>query len=165
MYRTVGFSAQHEMELIEIDLERLKPDAARRYQCVWMRFALGMKAPWIAKVLNLNPSTVRHIQSAFMREGAKTILGRGNWGGRRHQYMTLQEECAFLHNLPFPTTTADLRTIKQSFEKAIGKRVDASTIRRLLERHGWRKTICLCAAPAREGSSSDVPQACWPTAG
>ena len=101
MYRPIGFSAQHEMELLEIDHERLKPNAARRYQCVWMRFALGMKAPRIAEVLNLNPSTVRHIQSAFMREGAKAILGRGNWGGRRHQYMTLEEECAFLHNLPF----------------------------------------------------------------
>lgn len=165
MRRSMDFSARHEMELIGIDPERLRPDAVRRYQCVWMRFALGMKASQIAEVLGLNPSTVRHVHSAFMREGAKAILGRGNWGGRRHYYMTLEEECAFLHNLPTSTPADDLRTIKQAFEKAVGKRVEASTIRLLLERHAWRKTMGLCAVPKREGSSSETPRAYWPTAG
>jgi len=85
--------------------------------------------------------------------------------GCRHDYMTLEEEWAFLRNLSTSTPADDLRTIKQAFEKAVGKRVDASTIRRLLERHAWRKTMGLCAVPKLEGSSSEAPRAYWPTAG
>jgi hypothetical protein len=65
-------------------------------------------------------------------------------GGRRHQYLTLEEEAQFL--APFfaraeeglITTTAE---IWRAFETHVGHEVDDSTIYRLLDRHGWRKLM------------------------
>jgi hypothetical protein len=113
----------------------------------------------------LNPSTVRHIHSAFLREGAKAILGLGNRGGRRRQNMTVEEECAFLHNHAASAYAMDIRSLQHAYEKQVGKRVDASTVRHLLKRHGWRKTMGLSGAATREGGSSGISHACWPIAG
>lgn len=162
MYRAMEFSGQHIAVLTGIQQECLKPEAARRYKCVWMRFALGMTASHIAEILRLNPCTVRHIHSAFLREGAKAILGRGNRGGRRRENMTIEEECAFLHNNA--ACAMDRRSLQRAYEEQVGKRVDASTIRHLLKRHGWRKTMGLSGAAMREGDPSATAQVCWPTA-
>jgi hypothetical protein len=165
MSGTIHNPTQLLKELEGIELERLAPEAVRRFRCVWMRFALGMPAPRIAESLHLNPSTVRHVHSAFMREGAKAILGRGNRGGRRRQNMTIEEECAFLHNHAAFAYAMDIRSLQHAYEKRVGKRVDASTIRSLLKRHGWRKTMGLSGTASREGNASAAGHACWSIAG
>jgi len=65
-------------------------------------------------------------------------------GGRRHQYLTLEPEQDFL--APFfdqarAGTIATAAQVKQAFEARVGTEVDESTIRRLLDRHGWRKLV------------------------
>lgn len=145
--------------------DRLRPEAVKRYQCVWMRLALGLPAPRIAETLKLNPSTVRHIHSAFFRDGAAAILGRGNRGGRRRALMTLEQECAFLHSLASGSLRLEIRTVAEALGKALGKGVDASTVRSLLRRHGWRKTMGLVGTWSREDVSHDASHACWSMAG
>ena len=65
-------------------------------------------------------------------------------GGRRHQYLTWQEEQTFL--APFFTQAecgeiATVAQIQQAFEERVGHEVDDSTIYRLLNRHSWRKLM------------------------
>src|SRR2546426_8936418 len=81
--------------------------------------------------------------STYNRLGVVGVETPGK-GGRRHQYLTLEEEAQFL--APFfaraeageLTTTAE---IWRAFEAGVGHHVDDSTIYRLLDRHGWRKLM------------------------
>jgi transposase len=81
-------------------------------------------------------STYNHLGVAAVETAGK--------GGRRRQYLTLEEEKAFL--TPFfeqaqAGLIAIVAEIWQAFEKRVGHHVDNSTIYRLLNRHGWRKLL------------------------
>jgi transposase len=86
---------------------------------------------------------VHDVISTYNRLGAAAVVTAGK-GGRRHQYLTLEEEAQFL--APFfaraeqglLTTTAE---IWRAFESRVGHHVDDSTMYRLLNRHGWRKLL------------------------
>jgi len=65
-------------------------------------------------------------------------------GGRRRQYVSWEDEQAFL--APFFTRAergeiATAGEIKRAFEAQLGHEVHKSTISRLLHRHGWRKPM------------------------
>ena len=65
-------------------------------------------------------------------------------GGRRHEYLTLQEEKEFLAPFFAQAHNGEIATVAQiqrAFEAKIGHEVDDSTIYRLLARHGWRKLM------------------------
>jgi hypothetical protein len=65
-------------------------------------------------------------------------------GGRRHQYLTWQEEEQFLAPFFAQAKTGEIATVAQiqhTFEERFGHEVDDSTIYRLLNRHGWRKLM------------------------
>jgi hypothetical protein len=65
-------------------------------------------------------------------------------GGRRHQYLTLQEEQQFLAPFFAQAERGEIATVQElqrAFEAKVGHEVDDSTISRLLDRHGWRKLM------------------------
>jgi len=122
---------------------RWTPEAFRRFQCVWLAERLQLPALEIAAALGLHISTVRRIQADFAREGVQAILGRGNRGGRRNQCLSPEEEAAFLRGHPElfgRTGAADVGALKAAFELRVGRRVHKTTIYRLLERHGRRRS-------------------------
>ena len=51
-------------------------DQLRGAQCVWMRLCLGMNAFQIGKAVGWSVWSVRGVQSAYRRKGAKTFEGR-----------------------------------------------------------------------------------------
>ena len=127
-------------ELDQIVEERWKLEAFRRFQCIWLSRVAHLTARSIAEALCLNISTVRRIHAAFRRDGRVAIEGRGNRGGRRKGHLTLKEEAAFLDTFAEQSTDGRIHTInalKKAYESRIGKRVNKTTIYRLLERHGW----------------------------
>ena len=85
----------------------------------------------------------KRLISTYNRLGVAAVETPGK-GGRRHQYLTRQEEEQFL--TPFFARAeageiATVREIWQAFEARVGEKVDDSTIYRLLDRHGWRKLM------------------------
>ena len=101
------------------------------------------KAEEIAKHCGVSKATVHQVISSYNRLGAAAVLTAGK-GGRHHEYLSEEEERAFL--APFFTRAeqGELATageIKQAFETRLGHRVPKSTIYRLLDRHNWRKII------------------------
>jgi transposase len=65
-------------------------------------------------------------------------------GGRRHEYLTIEEERELLQPLFERAEKGEIATtaqIKHLFEERVGHEVDESTIYRLLERHEWRKLV------------------------
>jgi transposase len=86
---------------------------------------------------------VHQVISTYNRLGIAAVETPGK-GGRRHQYLTLEEERAFLAPFFSRAQKGEIATageIKHAFEAHIGHEVDESTIYRLLKRHGWHKPV------------------------
>ena len=96
-----------------------------------------------AKHCGVSTATVHQLISAYNRHGVEAVETPGK-GGRRHQYLTLEQEQDFLAPLfdqARAGTIATAAQVKQAFEARVGQDVDESTVRRLLDRHGWRKLV------------------------
>lgn len=135
---------RRSQELERFAESRWPPEVFRRFQCVWLSEVMELDSQSIANALTLHVSTVRRIRAEFLREGVRAIDGKGNRGGRRNHYLTLQEEADFLR----ANATAGMRELKEAFEAHVGVVVHKTTIYRLLERHGAR------AVPRRSGRSA-----------
>ena len=125
--------------------ERLKKAKGRpefqRIQCVLIRATLGSTASEIARLLGWSTATVHIIHSRWAKEG-DAIFDLKPRGGRRNQYLTPEEEEAFLR--PFLSKAGaggllNATDIKAAFEARVGKTVAKTTIYRMLDRCGWRK--------------------------
>lgn len=127
--------------------ERLKRAGSRseyqRIQCVLIRATLGSSAAEIAQLLGWSTATVHVMHSRWAREG-EAIFEVGRRGGRRHQYLTREQETALL--APFVERAEAggmlaVADIQQAYQERTGRSVARSTVYRLLERHGWRKVV------------------------
>lgn len=142
MGKATAFSAARVRELESSARERWSKEAFLRFQCIWLRHALGLSAPDIAQALQLSVSSVRRIHAEFIKSGLPAIEGKGNRGGRRREYMSLEEEAAFLRGHARQSKDGKIRNVtqlKRDYEAHIGHAVHKTTIYRLLDRHGWRK--------------------------
>jgi transposase len=136
------FTAARVRELEDSVDERWSREAFLRFQCVWLRHALALSAPEIARALCISVSTVRRIHAEFIKTGRPAIEGKGNRGGRRRGLMTLTEEAAFLREHGRRSKDGKIRNVtelKREYEIRVGRTVHKTTIYRLLDRHGWRK--------------------------
>lgn len=125
--------------------ERLKKAKGRpefqRIQCVLIRATLGSTAAEIAHLLGWSTATVHVIHSRWAKEG-DAIFDLKAKGGRRNQYLTVEEEAAFLQ--PFLAKAEaggilNILEIKAAFEAKAGRPVAKTTVYRLLKRWNWRK--------------------------
>jgi transposase len=113
----------------------------QRVQCLWLRAELGMNSTQIAAAVGFTKGTVRVIQHMYFAEGETVLVGEGR-GGRRHQYLTPEEEDDLLKGFFDAARDGGVliaSEIKSAYEKEVGRTVNKSTIYRMLERHGWRK--------------------------
>lgn len=132
---------------IEEVKSRLKTDprpwCRQRWLIIYNALVEPRKAEEIARHCGVSKATVHDVISTYNRLGVAAVETAGK-GGRRRQYLTLEEEKAFL--APFfeqaqAGLIATVAEIWQAFEKRVGHHVDNSTIYRLLNRHGWRKLL------------------------
>jgi transposase len=97
----------------------------------------------IARHCGVSKATVHAVISRDTRLGVAAIETKGQ-GGRRRQYLTLEEEKAFLAPFFAQAECGQIATVGQiwrAFEQRVRHNVDDSTIYRLLHRHGWRKVM------------------------
>lgn len=127
--------------------ERLKQAGThaeyQRIQCVLIRATLGSTAAEIARLLGWSTATVHVIHSRWAKQG-DAIFDLRSRGGRRHQYLSVEQEQALL--APFVKRAEaggmlSVTEIQQAYQAQTGKQVAPSTIYRLLDRHGWRKVV------------------------
>jgi transposase len=100
---------------------------------------------------------VHHLISAYNRRGVEAVETVGK-GGRRNQYLTLEQEDAFLQPFLVRAARGELATaveVQQAFEAEAKQPVADSTISRLLARHGLR----LRGAPSRSARTPEHPPA------
>src|SRR6266571_8563633 len=144
MARVTRAAAHLTLEEVKI---RMRTDPRALYRQRWLiiynALAQPRKAEEIARHCGVSKATVHQVISTYNRFGVVAVETPGK-GGRRHQYLTRQEEEQFL--APFFARAeageiATVRQIWQAFETRVGHKVDDSTIYRLLDRHGWRKLM------------------------
>jgi transposase len=115
----------------------------QRWLIIYQALVDPREAEQIAKHCGVSTATVHQLISAYNRRGVAAVETPGK-GGRRNQYLTLEQEQQFL--APFFAqaqvgTLATAAQIKQAFEARVGQEVAETTIYRLLDRHGWRKLV------------------------
>jgi transposase len=120
-----------------------RPLYRQRWLIIYNALVEPRKAEEIARHCGVSKATVHQVISTYNRFGVAAVETPGK-GGRRHQYLTWEEEEQFL--APFFARAeageiATVREIWQDFEARVGEKVDDSTIYRLLDRHGWRKLM------------------------
>lgn len=108
-----------------------------------IRATLGFSAAEIARLIGWSTATVHAIHSRWAKEG-EAIFDLKPRGGRRHSYLTPEEEQDFLRpSLAKAGAGGVLNAmeIKAAFEARVGRPANKTTIYRLLERGGWRQVV------------------------
>lgn len=115
----------------------------QRWWIIYNALIAPRKAEEIAKHTGVSVTTVRRVISTYNRLGLAAIETPGT-GGRRHEYMTLEQERAFLHPFVARAESGEIATaeqIQQAFEAQVQHPVHITTIYRLLDRQSWRKLV------------------------
>ena len=133
----------------------------RRAQSILLPALLGATVLQTAQALGVGPATVSRLQATF-RDGLtqRDSAPKAKWGGRRNQWMSLDEEKQFLAPWLEKAENGMLvvaSPIREALAKHLGQPIKASVIYRMLERHDWRKV----APDTRHPKSDPAVQDAW----
>jgi transposase len=106
-----------------------------------------------AKVLGVGLATVVRMQKQIRNQVAGKAVAKESWGGRRRQHLTLQEEAEFLEPWIAKAEKGGVLVvppIHAALQDRLKRPVAASTVYRMLARHGWRKVEPDTCHPKRD---------------
>lgn len=121
----------------------VRPWVREHWWIIYNALVAPRKAEEIALHTGVSATTVHRVISNYNRLGPPALETPGK-GGRRHEYLSVQEEKEFLAPFFAQAESGEIATVAQiqpAFEARVGHEVDDSTIYRLLARHGWRKLM------------------------
>ena len=118
------------------------------------------KADEIALHTGVSATTVHRIIARYNRLGP-AVIEQSAKGGRHHEYLTLEQEQAFLQPFFARAERGEIATaeqIHQALEAEVQHEVHLDTIYRLLHRHGWRKLAPRARHPKANQEEQDAFQ-------
>ena len=126
----------------------------QRWMVIYTALLDPRPALQIATQLGVSRPFVSKVASRYKRFGPQGLETVGS-GGRRHAYLSKDEEAAVL--APFLERAAHgeivtAKVIRLAFEQHVGHEVDESTIYRLLARQQWRTVV-----PRPHHPEADLP--------
>ena len=132
----------------------------RRAQSILLPALLGATVLQTAQALGVGHATVSRLQAAF-RNGLtqRDPASKAEWGGRRNQWMSLDEEKQFLAPWLEKAENGMLvvaSPIREALAKQLGQPSKASVGYRLLARHDWRKVAPDTRHPKRAPAVQDA---------
>ncbi len=145
MGRKVAFSDEEIAEAKRMVSEATDVREIKQGISVVLSVELSLTNEKVAIALQSSPATVVRLHGRVRSCADKShpgADGKAAWGGRRHAYMTPEEEKEFLRPWAEKAEKGGVLVvppIHKAFEERIGRRVQPATIYRLLARHGWRK--------------------------
>ncbi len=116
-------------------------DELRMAQAVLIPGLLDLPDRITGQIVGRSRGTVVQLRKQF------SVLSQSkdrNWGGRRHGYMTFEQERDFLSRFLEKASDGGILVvseIKRDFEALVGHKVAKTTIYRMLDRHDWRTII------------------------
>jgi len=130
-------------------------------QAILLPALLGATLAQTAAALGVGHATVSRLRAAYQKQADTPDLGPARaWGGRRHAWLTWDEERAFLEpwlKLARAGSLLVVSPLRAALAARVGQPVKASLIYRLLARHGWRKV----APDTRHPKSNPAAQEDW----
>src|SRR5260370_12516960 len=116
------------------------------------------KADEIALHTGVSATTVHRIIARYNRLGP-TAIEQSAKGGRHHDYLTIEQEQAFLQPFFARAERGEIATveqIQQAFEAEVQHEVHVNSIYRLLHRHDWRKLTPRALHPKAHQEEQDA---------
>jgi transposase len=130
---------------VEAVAERIRgekrPWVRQRWEISFQALAAPRHAEDIARTVGVSLSTVHRVMSMYKQGGVAAIETTGK-GGRRHQYLTLEQEHTFLKPFLERAARGEVATVGEiqcALEGQIGHKVNKGTLYRLLHRSGWQQ--------------------------
>jgi len=120
--------------------------------------ACGVTNAATGRMLGVGVATVVRIQKQIRDQVAGRTTDKGSWGGRRRQHLTVAEEASFLEPWIEKAEAGGVLVvppIHEALEQRLGHRVAASTVYRILARHGWRKVAPDTCHPKRDAAARE----------
>ena len=117
-----------------------RPWCRQRWLIIYSALIEPRKAEEIANHCGVARQTVHQVISTYNRFGVEAVETPGR-GGRRREYLSLEEEKQFLAPFFARAQVGEIATVAEvwrAFEVRICHEVNKSVIYRLLNRHGWR---------------------------
>ncbi len=153
-----------DMRLVEhakrLAAQATTTDDLRCAQAVLLPALLDATLEQTAAVLGVGRATVGRYQAKTRRRLTHPAELEPQWGGRRREAMSVEEECEFLQ--PWVELSADggmlvVGPLRAALAQRLGRSVTHSVVYRLLARHGWRKV----APDTRHPKSDPLEQERW----
>lgn len=121
------------------------PKDTRQLRCaqaVLLPAVMGATLEQTAALLGVSRASVPRLQALFRQSMQTGKSPPRNWGGRRRELMTSDEEKKFLE--PWEQQAKDggrlvVSVIRAALAQHLGRPVKACVVYRLMGRHGWRK--------------------------
>jgi transposase len=110
----------------------------QRWEIIYQALTAPRHAEDIARTVGVSLSTVQRVIALYKQGGVAAIETPGK-GGRRHQYLTLEQERAFLQPFLARAARGEMATaveVQRALEEEAKQPVAKSTIYRFLARHG-----------------------------
>jgi len=141
----------------------------RKALCVVLVAVGGLTSREAADVLGVGIATVgRHQRDVRAGGTTAAVGGRPRWGGRRRELMTIDQERQFLAQWTERAETGGVLVvppIHRALENRLGHKVAATTVYRILARHGWRKVEPEPHHPKRDPEAQEAfkktGRKCW----
>src|SRR5258708_21597457 len=144
--------------------ERMKTERRAWVRQYWWIIYNGLVAPRKGEEIALDPgvsaTTVHRGISRYNRLGP-VVIEQSAKGGRHHEYLTLEQEQAFLQPFFAQAERGEIATaeqVQQAFEAEVQHAVHSNSIYRLLHRHGWRKLAPRSRHPKANQEEQDAFQ-------
>lgn len=129
----------------------------QKWLIIYNALNFSKKAVEIASSIAVSEALVHKTISEYNRYGAISIETKGK-GGRRNSYLTVEEENKFIESFITQAQKGHIATagqIQEAFEKLIGKKVNKTTIYRLLDRNNWRKIVPMPYHPKKDKQAQE----------
>ena len=105
---------------------------------------LGLTLPAVAELMGRSRATVVRLRKQFKDWYFGHEVSKKKWGGRRREYLTLEEEKDFLAGFFDAASRGGVLVasqVRKALEEKLGHDVAETTVYRMLSRHGWRKIV------------------------
>ena len=143
-------------------------DELRRALCVVLVALGGLSCEATGEVLGMGVATVGRHQRDMRTRGETPAESRPRWGGRRRESLPLAEEVSFLEPWAKEAESGAVLVvppIHKALEDRLGHPVAATTVYRMLARHGWRKVQPEPHHPNRNPEAQEAykktGRSCW----
>lgn len=144
----MGRRSNLSVEMVDAAREVVKKtkDAAelRRALSVVLSGGLGLTLSAVGETIGRSRATVVRLHKQFVDSYSGRGDGDRKWGGRRREYLTLDEERDFLARFFDAASKGGILVVsevRKALEEKLGRSVAETTVYRMLARHGWRKIV------------------------